>query len=127
MIEMLRDLPDDVIGFEAIGEVTAEDYRTVMIPAVNEARGRHEKLRAIYVIGDRFEHFTAGAMWDDATIGLERPKSWERIAIVTDVDWLTHLAHGFAWAVPGELRVFPLAELQGARTWISEAGSGTPA
>jgi hypothetical protein len=120
MIQMLDDLPDDVVGFEAIGEVTSDDFHTELIPVVNRAREHHEKIRAVCVIGDRFERFTTGAMWADATIGLEHPTMWERIALVTDLDWVVHLASGFGWAVPGELKVFPLSALSDARTWVAE-------
>ena len=37
MIELIPDLPENVLGFSAKGEVTVEDYETVLIPAV-EAR-----------------------------------------------------------------------------------------
>ena len=36
------DLPAGVIGFEAVGEVKAADYRDVLIPAMDEAADRHE-------------------------------------------------------------------------------------
>jgi len=34
MILILTDMPDDTIGFEAIGHVTADDYRDVIAPAL---------------------------------------------------------------------------------------------
>ena len=35
MVEPIPNLPDNVLGFKAIGRVTSEDYETVLIPAVD--------------------------------------------------------------------------------------------
>lgn len=37
MIRLIDQLPDNVIGFEAVGEVRASDYDTVLDPAVDAA------------------------------------------------------------------------------------------
>ena len=37
MLELIEDLPDGVVGLTAIGEVTAEDYETVAMPAIDRA------------------------------------------------------------------------------------------
>jgi hypothetical protein len=34
MITELKDLPEGVIGFEAEGKLRAEDYRDVLLPAI---------------------------------------------------------------------------------------------
>ena len=40
-------------------------------------------------------------------------------AIVTDTDWIARATGLFAWMIPGEARVFPLAELEVAKTWVA--------
>ncbi len=121
MIELMRDLPDGVLGIEARGEVTGEDYEQVLIPAVQRQLEGHAKVRLLYVLGSEFRGYSAAAMWDDAKIGMEHPFSWERIAVVTDSDGYRRLVKGFGFMVPGKVRVFDLAELDVARAWISEA------
>jgi len=37
MIQLLDDMPAGVIGFEASGKLEADDYRTVILPALVEA------------------------------------------------------------------------------------------
>ena len=49
--------------------------------------------------------------------------AWERSAIVTDIDWMAHATQLFAWMIPGEARVFPLAELEQAKAWVAGAGT----
>ena len=44
---------------------------------------------------------------------------WERIAVVTDVDWIRNTMQFFRFLLPGEMRVVPVAEAGTARDWIS--------
>ena len=42
-----------------------------------------------------------------------------RSAIVTDIHWMAQATRLFAWMIPGEVRVFPLAELEQAKAWVA--------
>lgn len=117
MIERMSDLPDHVLGFTAVGKVTGRDYEDVVVPAVEEALKEHSKLRLIYHIGEGFDGFTAAAMWDDAKVGLKHLTAWEKIAIVTDVDWIETTAKVFGFVMPAEVRLFDDDELDEARAW----------
>jgi len=120
MLERIEGLPDNVVGFEARGEVTGADYETVLIPAVEDALTRHAKIRCLYHVGSAFERFDAKAMWDDAKVGLQHLSAWERVAIVTDVGWLRAAMKAMGFVIPGEFRVFDNNELAEARRWLSE-------
>jgi SpoIIAA-like len=61
---MLADLPGNVVGFEAVGEVTSEDYRNVLIPAAEAALEKNDKVRLLYVLGERFDAISAGAVFE---------------------------------------------------------------
>jgi hypothetical protein len=37
MMNLLADLPDNVVGTSASGEVDAKDYETVLMPAIESA------------------------------------------------------------------------------------------
>jgi len=121
MIELIPDLPDNVLGLEAKGEVRGEDYEQVVIPAVHRLRERTGKVRLLYVLGAEFEGFTAAAMWDDAKVGMEHPFSWERIAVVTDQDAYRRLFKAVGFLIPAKVRTFELAALDAAKTWIGAA------
>ena len=43
MLEPITGLPDNALGFTAVGDVTAEDYETILIPAVEEKLKTEEK------------------------------------------------------------------------------------
>jgi SpoIIAA-like len=118
MIELIPDLPDNVLGLDAKGEVRGEDYEQVVIPAVHRLLEAEGKVRLLYVLGSEFHGFTAAAMWDDAKVGLEHPFSWERIAVVTDHDAYRRLFKAVGFLIPAKMRTFDLAELDAAKAWI---------
>jgi hypothetical protein len=118
MIEPLTDLPEGVIGFEAVGEVHADDYRTTLVPAI-EAAADAGSVRLVYVLGDRFEGYSSGAAWQDTKLGVHHHGKWNRTALVSDVDWVDHLASLFGWMIPGDFKRFPLAERAEAIAWAA--------
>lgn len=119
MIELLEDLPDAVLGFEAIGEVEADDYENVLVPAVEAALEDNDKIRLLYLLGDRFEGYSAGAAWEDTKVGFEHIRNWERLAVVTDADSIRHGVKAFGWMIPAEVRVFATADRDQAEAWIA--------
>jgi hypothetical protein len=114
----MSDLPDGVLGFEAVGEVHAEDYRTVMGPAVEAAAADGRPVRLVYLIGPRFDRYSMGAAWEDLKFGLHRVH-WERVAVITDVEWMRHLTAAFGWMVPGDCKTFAVADLAQAKAWAA--------
>ena len=119
MIEPIPDLPDNVLGFLAKGVVTAEDYESRMVPAVEAMFARHEKVRCLYHLGENFSGFEAGAIWDDAKLGIKHLRGWEKMA-VAGVDWIRGALKIFSLAMPGRFRAFHNSEFRDAKRWIEE-------
>lgn len=120
MIESIPGLPDGVLGFNARGTVTAQDYENVIIPAVEAQFARKRKVRFLYQLGPEFTGFEVAAMWDDGKLGLTHFTGWEKMAVVTDVAWIRITIEAFGLAMPGRVRVFHNSELASARQWVSE-------
>ncbi|NGO74137.1 STAS/SEC14 domain-containing protein [Streptomyces sp. YC504] len=110
-------LPAGVVGFEASGEISADDYRDVVVPAIVDAAEAGE-VRFLLVVRD-FDGMSSGAVWQDLKVGTEHLGSWKRIALVTDIEWMKHLTSLFGWMTPGETKVFPLAEREAAAAWVA--------
>jgi hypothetical protein len=120
MLKIIDDLPDDILGLEAVGEVTADDYRSVLVPALESMLAKQPKARLLYVLGPGFEGFSGGAAWQDARVGMKHFTAFDRVAVVTDTDWIRKMVEAFGFAMPGEVETFETAELDRARSWISE-------
>jgi hypothetical protein len=118
MIENIEGFPDNVVALAAKGQVTKKDYQQVVIPLVESALKRHSKIRLYYEIGSQFSGFDPGAMWEDLKVGVEHLTRWERMALVTDVDWIRHVVNAFRFIMPGQLRVFATAQTAEARAWL---------
>jgi hypothetical protein len=117
VIEELSDLPPGVIGFEAAGTLSAEDYRDVILPALERASASGE-VRFVIVIPE-FHGMSGGALWQDLKMGVEHLRAWKRIAVVTDIEWVDHMITLFGWMTPGEVRHFPLAQRDEAIAWAA--------
>src|SRR5215510_2644418 len=118
MIETMTELPTGVLGFEIKGDIHADDYRNVLLPAVEAALQHGEKLRIVLGF-ERFDGMSGGALWQDMKMGFSHLGDWKRIALVTDIDWMIRMAALFGWMVPGELKHFPLAERDAAIAWAA--------
>ena len=122
MIERIEEMPAGTIGFRATGRLTREEYVEVLLPEMREAAEAGE-VRLLFVIGPGFERFEAGALAEDAkvglTLGIGHLSAWKRTALVTDVEWVAHAAHMFAWMTPGELLVRDLDGLDEAKAWVA--------
>lgn len=121
MIELIPGLPDGVVGLKALGEVEDDDYEDVIIPAVDAALEGRDKVRLLYVLGPEFEEYEGDAMWEDAKLGMHHMFDFERVGVVTDVTWIARGVRWFGFTIPGKVKVFPMADLDAAKTWISEA------
>ena len=120
MITIIKDLPDGVLGASASGEVSAEDYRRVLVPAIEaELASGAQKLHFLYHLGPDFERIKPDAMWQDARLGAAHMRAFERVALVTDVDWITRSVHAFAWLMPGDVKTFGNDQFGEAVTWLA--------
>ncbi len=120
MLEMITDMPDYVLAVNAKGIVTGEDYDRVLVPAIEERLGRHRKIRMLYQLGEDFTHFTGAAMWDDARIGIKHLTAFEKVAVVSDLDWIATAVRIFAFVMPCPVRVFANDQLQEAKNWVRQ-------
>lgn len=118
MIERLAGFPDNVVALAAKGQVTKQDYEQVLAPEVARAFKNHRKVNFYYELGPQFTGLEPGAAWEDLKEGIRHFGGWDKMAVVTDVEWIKRLVSGFGAIMPGEVRVFPYAERVVARTWV---------
>jgi hypothetical protein len=79
-------------------------------------------LRTLYLVVD-LDEIEPGALWADAKLSFDvavrHRGDWVRSAIVTDIGWMVRAMKVFAWMIPGESRVYPVAELGEAKAWVA--------
>jgi hypothetical protein len=120
MLRPIFDLPPGVIGYSAVGKITADDYGKVLIPEMEAKIAEGGKLRFLYLLGPEFEGFEVGAMVDDATFGFRNFFNFEKIAFVSDHSAYRQMVEGFGLMMPAEVRGFPVAEMDEAKAWLAE-------
>ena len=120
MLEILKDMPDNIVAVRASGQISGKDYEDVLIPAVETSLKRHGKVRVLYQLGQDFSGFTAEAMFDDAKLGLRHLNSFEKIAVITDVDWISRIVRFFSLMIPCPVKVFGNNDASGAKAWLIE-------
>jgi hypothetical protein len=116
--EPLEGFPWDVVAIRAKGIITGQDYRDMLIPLVEERLKSHERLKLLFVLDGDFESYSAAAAWDDARFGFSHLRDFAKIALVTDIGWIRHGANTFAPLMKADLRVFAVAELEDAKSWV---------
>jgi hypothetical protein len=117
MIKELPGMPSGVIGFEVAEKIRAEDFRDVVLPAIERAAKTGE-VRFLLVIPE-FQGMSGGALWQDLKVGFEHLRAWKRIALVTDIEWMTHMTALFGWMTPGQVKTFRMADRDEAIQWVS--------
>ncbi|RXK81186.1 SpoIIAA family protein [Filimonas effusa] len=119
MIEILTDVPANVAGFRAVGEVTKEDFKTVVMPVVDQVVIKYGELNYLMIIDSPLKDWTAGAWMQDLSLGLQELTKWNRVAIVSDSEALGTFTDIFSVLVPGEFRGFLIEELPQAVRWTA--------
>jgi hypothetical protein len=117
MIRVIENMPLGTIGLEALGKVTEDDYRDVLVPAVSAALERGD-VRLLYVLGREFDSYSPGALWADTKLLAGNRKAWKKVAIVSDADWLENSVKAFGWLMPGQVKVFETDEVHDAKEWL---------
>lgn len=122
MIQQI-DAPQNVVAFRATGEVTQDDYKNVIVPAIENLVKRIDEINFLFLIDTDLENFTAAAWMQDAWVGLKNLGKWNRSAIVTDSERAISFTNGFSYMVPGEFKGFKKEAFDEAMNWVEGNGS----
>lgn len=124
MIQVIN-APQNVVAFRALGEVTAEDYETIIAPAVKRLVEEINEINFLFLIDTELENFTARAWLEDAFIGFKNFGKWNRAAIVTDSERAISFTNAFSYVMPGEFRGFRKTAFHEALNWVQGTAEQT--
>ena len=121
MIEVLSDMPAGVVGIRVSGRIEKADLLGFK-PTMDDMLDTDE-IRFVEVIADDYSGFGSGALLEDFKLGFgsmfRHRKSFRRVAVVTDKEWMVHTVHALSWLVPGEVKLFGLDDLEYAEQWVA--------
>ncbi|GGK44124.1 STAS/SEC14 domain-containing protein [Nocardia camponoti] len=118
-LQPIPDLGPATLGFRASGTITADDYKNVLDPAIKNAVDHEEPIRLLFVLGKDYQGYSLGALWQDLQLVKVPRDMWSRIAVVTDNKGITEAIHLFHFALPAEVRVFPVDDEADAVAWLN--------
>lgn len=121
MIETIEDLPEGTLGFRLYGKVTGEDYDNVLSPAIDRAIEEFDRIKLLMQIGPNFDGYNLDAAWDDARLGLRHWRGFDRVAVATDVGWVSTAVKAVSFMSPCPVQLFNLHQLDEARRWLGES------
>ena len=118
MIVQIPDLPDNMVGFRADGEVTNNDFEVVKHQVASLVE-KYGELNYLLFLDNSPADFTAGAWLQDALLGIKNITKWNRAAIITDSDTVIDFTDVFSKLMPGEFRGYHKPDYQDAVDWVS--------
>lgn len=119
MIQLMNDVPANVAGFRALGEVDADDYKKVLVPALDALVAKQEKINFLLVLDTSLKDFSIGALLQDLGVGLKHFTKWHKMAIVSESDGINKFTDAFSYIAPGEAKGYTHAQLEKAIEWVS--------
>lgn len=119
------NLPSNVVGFRATGNVTREDFEQVVMPEVERLIKKTGKLNYLLILDTPLKEFTFGAWMQDVLLGIKHLTQWNRAAIITDSSGVQHFTQVFSALMPGEFRGFDKLDIDVAVDWVSEKSDNT--
>jgi hypothetical protein len=125
MLKQLSDMPAGTLGFEARGEVEDDDWERSVEPELRQTIAAGGKLRVLYLLGPRTDEVEGDAVRKDAGFHAHHLKAYERLAVVTDEEWVRPGLRALSFLLPGHARAFPVRDLEAAKTWLGEDAAGT--
>jgi SpoIIAA-like len=123
VIETIEDMPAEVIGFRVTGELTDDDYRDVLVPALKGAAASGE-VRLLLVGAEGFDLGSLKTRFEavrkDPELDLGHSKDWRRVAVVAEANFfIRQLFPGVAKVIPVEVKLFDPKDEAKARTWVA--------
>jgi len=119
MIAQIPDVPNNMVGFRADGEVTKEDFELVK-SEVAQLVEKIGKLNYLLFLDNSPKDFTLGAWLQDALLGVSNITKWNRAAIISDSEAVIKFTDVFSKLMPGEFRGYSKTEYDKAVNWVSE-------
>ena len=119
MLRRIEDMPTGTVGFEATGDVEDDDWEDVVEPVLRDEMASGHQLRLLYVLGRDAREVDGDAMATDLGFRARHATSFERVAVVSDEDWMRPALSALSFMLPGKAKGFRVRELAAAKDWLA--------
>ena len=120
MLQRMSEMPPGTIGFEAIGEVEDDDWEQAVEPVLRREIADGRKVRLLYLLGPEARDVEGDAMAADSEFRARHATSFDRVAVVSDEDWMRPALRGLSFLLPGKAKGFAVHDLAAAKAWLAE-------
>ena len=120
MLRRLSDMPAGTIGFEAVGGVEDDDWEDQVEPVLRREIGAGHDIRLLYLLGAAARDVEGDAMRADTGFRARHAGSFERVAVVSDEDWMRPAVRALSFLLPGKAKGFPVRDLDAAKAWLAD-------
>jgi len=122
MLRAMTDMPPGTIGFQAVGEVEDDDWEEAVEPVLRREIAAGRKVRLLYLLGPEARDVEGDAMRADTGFRARHATSFERVAVVSDEDWIRPAVGALSFLLPGKAKGFRVRDVAAAKTWLAEDG-----
>lgn len=125
MLQIMKDLPEHVVGVRAMGRVNKDDYEHTLVPAIEKVAKEFNVINFLMILETDVANFTYGAWMQDAKISLKHYVKWHKVAIVTDQKVIEKISHFLSFVSPAEVKGFPVSDVELAKAWVAAPKEAT--
>src|SRR3978361_2248857 len=125
MVVLITDLPPHVAAYKATGAISKEEYEQVVMHRIDEVAAKYGTINFLVLLETGMENYSIGAFIDYVKVSFQHFSKWNRMAIVTDQDWVAKAYDALSYMVHGEIRSYAVKDLEAAKAWVS-APPGQP-
>ena len=120
MLRRMTDMPLGTIGFEAVGEVEDDDWEQEVEPVLRQEMADGRQVRLLYLLGAEARGVERDAMTADTGFRARHATSFDRVAVVSDEDWIRPALSALSFLLPGKAKGFRVRDLPSAKEWLAE-------
>jgi hypothetical protein len=113
-------MPAGTFGFEAVGEVDDDDWEEAVEPVLRREAAEDRKIRLLYLLGPDAREVEGDAVSSDAGFRARHASSFDRVAVVSDEDWVRPALRVLSFLLPGKAKGFRVHDLEHAKQWLAE-------
>ena len=119
MMTLREESTEKVVVLQATGEVTDEDYKNVLIPALEKLLQTQGEMRAVIYFDDGFSDYALGAMVDDAVFGMKNITNFKKVSVMGLHGWMEAFVTFANTIAPNIVQEFRPDEMEKALAWAN--------